>query len=136
MRMEAVAPISYAANSSPELTSDPNRYKYLDLAPQAAGIGAYVNPKTGNSEYGPYPADMTKRNAFRGPGKWNLDLLLSKRFSLTERAKLQLRLEGYNVLNHANYYIDGGTVDGGSGLFVAAYRTNHRNVQLGLKLIY
>jgi hypothetical protein len=34
-----------------------------------------------------------------GPNYWNLDSTLSKNFSLTERFKLELRLEGYNLTN-------------------------------------
>jgi hypothetical protein len=34
-----------------------------------------------------------------GPNYWNLDSTLSKNFDLTERFKLELRLEGYNLTN-------------------------------------
>ncbi|MEX2261302.1 MAG: TonB-dependent receptor [Bryobacteraceae bacterium] len=34
-----------------------------------------------------------------GPGYWNLDTTLSKNFDLTERFKLEFRLEGYNLTN-------------------------------------
>jgi hypothetical protein len=34
-----------------------------------------------------------------GPGNWNLDTTLSKNFNLTERFKLEFRLEGYNLTN-------------------------------------
>ena len=51
----------------------------------SATAGGYVNPITGNSDFGPYPADMTKRDAFRGPGAWNFDLSLSKRFRFGDR---------------------------------------------------
>lgn len=34
-----------------------------------------------------------------GPNFWNLDTTLSKNFALTERFKLELRLEGYNLTN-------------------------------------
>ncbi|MFN0104356.1 MAG: TonB-dependent receptor domain-containing protein [Bryobacteraceae bacterium] len=34
-----------------------------------------------------------------GPGYWNLDSTLSKNFSLTEKFKLEFRLEGYNLTN-------------------------------------
>ena len=38
-------------------------------------------------------------NGITGPNYWNLDSTLSKNFSLTERFKLELRLEGYNLTN-------------------------------------
>jgi hypothetical protein len=43
------------------------------------------------------------RNQWQGPGFWNLDAGLFKTFDLTERWKLQLRLEAFNVLNHPNF---------------------------------
>ena len=55
-------------------TGNPNEFKLLDLTPLMPSAGGYVHPRTGNSDFGPYPADMTERNAFRGPGFWNVDL--------------------------------------------------------------
>ena len=43
------------------------------------------------------------RNAFRGPGFLGGDMSLRKNFTLTERFRLQLGLNAYNWLNHANY---------------------------------
>ncbi|SEF77679.1 Carboxypeptidase regulatory-like domain-containing protein [Bryocella elongata] len=39
----------------------------------------------------------------RGPGFANVDLAISKRFPILERAQLELRGEAFNVLNHPNY---------------------------------
>ena len=60
-------------------TNNPNEFSLLDLTPLVAHAGGYVNPITGNSDLGPYPADMTERDAVRGPGYWNIDFGLSKR---------------------------------------------------------
>jgi hypothetical protein len=49
---------------------------------------------------------MTGRNAFSGPGAWNADAAVQKSFKLTERFNLQFRCEGFDVLNHHNFYID------------------------------
>ncbi len=43
------------------------------------------------------------RNIVQGPSFWNLDSGLLKDFGITERFKLQLRAEVFNVLNHANW---------------------------------
>jgi len=51
----------------------------------------------------PPGSDGLGRNVFQGPGYWNLDLGVSKRFDLGERAKLQFRAEFFNALNHANF---------------------------------
>ncbi|HWP83822.1 MAG TPA: TonB-dependent receptor, partial [Terriglobia bacterium] len=45
------------------------------------------------------------RNAFHGPGFWNVDLSLSRRFLLPrlgERVSLQFRAEFFNLFNHTN----------------------------------
>ncbi|MGH8245663.1 MAG: TonB-dependent receptor, partial [Gammaproteobacteria bacterium] len=43
------------------------------------------------------------RNIFEAPGYWNLDLGIQKKFSITERTKLQFRMEMFNALNHPNF---------------------------------
>jgi hypothetical protein len=47
----------------------------------------------------------TGRNNFRGPGFYNVDLSLVKKFALTERFKLAYRLEMFNAFNTANFDI-------------------------------
>jgi Carboxypeptidase regulatory-like domain len=59
----------------------------------------------GISDWGPYPANMTARNSFRGPGAWNLDAAVSKTFPIHERMNLVFRAEGFDVFNHHNLYI-------------------------------
>jgi len=58
----------------------------------------------GISDFGPYPAGMTHRNAFYGPGAWNFDLAVSKNIPVTERVSLEFRAEGFDILNHHNLY--------------------------------
>jgi hypothetical protein len=43
------------------------------------------------------------RNIGRGPDYVSLDLRLSRRFALTERANLELIAEGFNLANHTNF---------------------------------
>src|SRR5207237_5729773 len=43
------------------------------------------------------------RNALRGPGFWQSDLILNKRIPLTETVKLEFRTEIFNIFNHANF---------------------------------
>jgi hypothetical protein len=58
----------------------------------------------GISDFGPYPDLMTARNAFVGPGAWNLDMSVGKVFPITERVAMEFRAEGYDILNHHNLY--------------------------------
>jgi Carboxypeptidase regulatory-like domain len=82
----------------------PNVYNALTI-PAPANTGP-LNPTLGLSDYGPFPADMTARNSFRGPGAWNTDAAVQKNFKLTERFGLLFRMEGFDLFNHHNYYVN------------------------------
>jgi hypothetical protein len=43
------------------------------------------------------------RNVLRGPGAWQVDLGLHRRFTLMERVGLQFRWEIFNIFNHTNF---------------------------------
>jgi hypothetical protein len=43
------------------------------------------------------------RNFLRGPGRTNLDMTFSKSTAITERVKLELRADFFNVFNHAEF---------------------------------
>jgi hypothetical protein len=45
------------------------------------------------------------RFTYRGPHQVNEDLALARRFSIGERAQMQLRLEAFNVINKVNLYL-------------------------------
>jgi len=49
-----------------------------------------------------FPAGMTGRNQFVGPGVYNINLAIAKAIPITERFKMQFRSEFYNLLNHSN----------------------------------
>jgi hypothetical protein len=65
-----------------------------------------LNSTLGMSDLGPFPSTMTHRNSFRGPGAWNADAALQKDFPITERVGVQFRVEGFDFLNHHNYYVN------------------------------
>jgi hypothetical protein len=56
----------------------------------------------------------SKRRMFYGPGIDNYDMALHKVTNLTEGRSLELRLEMFNVFNHAQFYPNG-SVDGNIG---------------------
>jgi len=118
-------------------TGNPNEFSILDLTPLLGAAGSYVHPTQGTSDFGPYPSNMTKRNQFRGPGRYFFDMSLTKRFRFGERYAVQLRAEGYNILNHANLYLSGETADVSSATFVGAARgqavEDVRRIQFGAK---
>jgi hypothetical protein len=97
----------------------------------------YLNPITGDSDFGPWPSGMTGRNVFHTPGTFDLDLGIYKNTRITERATLQLRLEAYNAINHANFAVNTGSayIYQNSGLITGSY-TGNRNIQIGAKFIF
>lgn len=127
-------------NSNPPSTGDPNSFTYVNLDSFRNAAGAVITPaptngRNANYNFGPFPATMSRRNAFRGPGFWDVTLGLYKSIRFTERFRLQLRGEVFNVFNHANLFIDFGSPDVATGN-VLAFRDGRRNVQLAAKLIF
>jgi hypothetical protein len=100
--------ISSFSTGSAVNSGQPNDFTVLTLPP---GNTTPLDPALGVSDFGPFPADMTRRNAFRGPGAWNFDLAASKSFALTERVKLEFRAEGFDLFNHHNLYVNALTLD-------------------------
>jgi outer membrane receptor protein involved in Fe transport len=82
----------------------PNQFQILNLPPP--NETAPFDPVLGISDFGPFPSNMTSRNAFRGPGAWSFDAAAAKTFKLTERVNLQFRAEGFDLLNHHNLYVN------------------------------
>jgi len=102
-RLTPASPITQFHTGTPD-NIGPNLYAALTV-PAPAPIGP-LNPTLGVSDFGPFPADMTGRNAFRGPGAWSDDLSITKNFKLTERFNLEFRAEGFNIFNHHNFYVN------------------------------
>jgi outer membrane receptor for ferrienterochelin and colicin len=94
---------TYHVSSNPT-ASGPNNFNLLSL-PLPASF-APDNPTLGISDFGPFPAGMVHRNAFRGAGAWNFDTAVNKDFKLTERVGLTFRAEGFNIFNHHNMYVN------------------------------
>ena len=124
--------ISRDAKSGPS-TGNPNEFNLLDLSKIMPYVGTYVNPITGTEDFGPYPSTMTKRDAFRGPGFWNVDFGLSKRVRFGGTKAVQFRLETYNLFNHPNMYAQTGVTDVTSYDFIPGYKDGNRRIQLGVK---
>jgi hypothetical protein len=131
MRAENPDGIDLKATDGPA-TENPNEFTLLDLTPLVAHAGGYVHPLTGTSDFGPYPADMTERDAVRGPGYWNVDFGLSKRVRFGTRA-VQFRIEAYNLFNHANLFANTNTADVSGSTEITGSRLGNRRVQLGFK---
>jgi hypothetical protein len=76
---------------------------------------------------------MTKRDAFRGPGYWNVDFGFSKRFRFGSNYAAQIRIEAYNLFNHANMYVQAANADLSYSDMLTGYKEGNRRIQLGFK---
>lgn len=110
-------------------TGNANSFNVLDLS-------LHPTVTIADAENGPYPTNMTARNAFRGPGSWNIDFALSKTFAFTERYKLTLRADANNVFNHANLAIYGGETDISSANFINAGKFGRRQIAVGARFSF
>jgi hypothetical protein len=68
---------------------------YFNVTPIGTSGSAFGRPAKGT--FGDLP-----RHALRGPGFWNVDASLFKKFKITEQSNLELRVEAQNVFNHVN----------------------------------
>ncbi len=75
------------------------------------------------------------RNTIITPGDWNLDFGLFKNFEVTERVKVQYRLEMFNAMNHANLTNPQRTITSGSAGEIQTL-TGPRIMQMGLRVTF
>lgn len=75
------------------------------------------------------------RNTFRGPGFFNIDASLVKRFELMEHKYLTFRAEAYNLVNHPDFANPGVNFGGTTAAFgkISAVVNNPRIMQLALR---
>ncbi len=120
----------------PRVNAGSNTFNVFDFS-KVNVDESYLNPITGDADFGPWPANFTGRDYFHSPGTWNLNLGMYKNTRITEHATMQLRLEAYNADNHANFGINTGSayIYGGSGFITGSYSGN-RNIQLAAKVIF
>jgi hypothetical protein len=97
---------------------------------------ALIAAITGTSIFGSFPAGMTERNSFRGPGAWNVDVAVFKTIRVREWGTLQLRAEAYNIFNHANLFVIGHQTDISRFGYVPAQRNGRRNLQFAIRFIF
>jgi hypothetical protein len=93
----------------------PDTYQLITFLPTQ--ILHDPNPLTPGSQF---PVSMSRRDAFRAPGFWNLDVALTREMRIAPRLTLELRGEAYNIFNHANLYVIGASADVGASNTVNA----------------
>ena len=123
-------PIRPSVNSSftgPVIVGTPGEY-YNPLA--------FTNPAAGT--YG-----NLGRDTLNGPGIAELDFSVLKSTKVTEKIRLQLRAEFFNILNRANFgipnsvvYTAAGTTPSPTAGLITSTSTTSRQIQFGLKLLW
>jgi hypothetical protein len=71
-----------------------------------AALQSTANSALGINGAGPSP--LVGLNSFYGPWTQQIDLGLTRRFRITERQSISLQVQAFNLLNHANYYVQNG----------------------------
>lgn len=148
---------TYATTGSNVTAIGPNTFNYMQL-PNTGGTIAgladslqvpnqsvFCSTVAGGDPYTCSGAPMIGRNPFRGPGYWNLNLVIAKNFKVTERVGMQLRGEMYDMFNHHNMYINTNNLDvssmstpfvqTGKGGF-GGPTDERRNVQFALRVTF
>lgn len=139
--------INYGDNSL--LGAEPNGINNFgidepDVAPGKLAING--NPRNGQAYFNTAlfsdnalgtPGNASRRY-FHGPGLENFDMSLVKNLRVTESKSLQLRLEAFNVFNHAQFFgpsaVDGNISSATFGRVVSAAAP--RLVQAGMKFTF
>ena len=81
------------------------------------------------------PFGNAGRNSVRGPKFWTLDFAATKQVRLTDSARIELRLEAFNMLDRANFTAPNGARTAAPfGTITSTY--DPRQVQLGVKMIW
>lgn len=79
-------------------------------------------------------------NTLRGPGFWQSNLAVFKKFRVTESSNLEFRAEGYNIFNHVNLgqprdCVECNVAEAGK-IFNLASGAQMRNFQFGLRFVF
>jgi hypothetical protein len=57
------------------------------------------------SNPGPGTIGTLQRRMFSGPWSFDLDMSVQRKFKITERQSVELRMEGVNILNHPTFWV-------------------------------
>ena len=120
------AALGFGANDRPNLVGDPTGAD--PSATQWFNTGVFATPPFGS--FG-----TVGRNTLEGPGFQNVNLALLKHLPVGPDARLQFRLEAFNLFNRVNYDLPDGFL--GSPTFGRILSAGApRRLQLGLKLLF
>ena len=76
------------------------------------------------------------RNVLVAPGLINLDLLVARNFTITDRTRLEFRGEFYNATNTAHFGRPNAVIGSPQAGTITNTATPNRQIQLGLRLVF
>lgn len=139
--VQSGTPINITISTDPPNTGRPGGMRPDLIAPVTAncGSGHLVGCISASSFRMPVPFNYGNagRNLVTGPGLTDVDLSLFKNFPLhTERAKLQLRLEAFNVSNTPSFNNPASTFGTATFGSIDSTLIPNRQVQVAAKILF
>ena len=152
INLQSGSPFSVADSAG---SYDPNKDGRLDDRPVYVGPGSYKSaifhnvrpsghPYLTAKQFQPYTCPATvnqglwcdppmSRNAFYGPGYWNVDLAISKRFFVTEVQHFTAQVAFFNTFNHPQFGNPSSDINNPTTFGFAQSTAPPRNTQLSLR---
>ena len=78
----------------------------------------------------------TGRSILIGPGYQDIDLAVTRAFRIAREARLQFRLEAFNVLNHPNFNVPVFLLDNSNAGQLTTAQGNSRQLQFGARIVF
>jgi hypothetical protein len=76
----------------------------------------------------------TGRNSVRGPGQWNIDLGLFRRFPIGKKVNVEARVEAFNLTNTPHFDNPDGFVNSPGFMTITSAQPDERQIRLGVRL--
>ncbi len=129
-------PFTPTVNSAPLLNDPDFSQVRADLIgnPSVPNPNAnlWFNPAAYSEPQQAFRQGTAGRNSLRGPHQWESDVSLAKNLLLSERFKLELRADAFNVFNHANLGNPASQIDGSAPGQITYLQLPMRQMQFGL----
>ena len=130
----------FTVRASGASVNAPGNWQSADLVGtpvELGGIGA-ENPYYSPSAWAPVTESRfgnTGRNSVRGPGRWNIDLGLFRRFPMG-RLVLEARVEAFNLTNTPHFDNPNNNVNSPGFMTITSARPDERQLRMGLRLSF